>query len=377
MKILYDCTYLRNQYTGVDIYFFNLIKCILSIDQTNHYFILVDSRFETRFLINELKSYSNYQIIKIYSPLPLQILYSSFFIPIFLKIKKINIYHNPYFFGPISKLLCNKTKIIITVHDVYHWAIPEFRNRLFNIIWRVFSDRAVKAADSVIVISNQTKLDVIKYIKIDERKIHLIYQALNSDLEFDESFKIEGRIKKFELTENNYILAVGTLLPSKGYSDLIKSFDLLLKNPLLDNYKLVLVGNDSNSYVSVLKNLIKSLGIKDSSVIITGYIQNDDLIELYKSASLFVCPSYYEGFGLPLLEAMKFGKPIIARDVSSIAEILDNSGLLFSDFNDLHDKIKLVLGDPNLSNIMKTNGYKRLKDFSWHQTAIKTLKLYL
>ncbi|SDP56754.1 Glycosyltransferase involved in cell wall bisynthesis [Mucilaginibacter sp. OK268] len=374
MKIFFDCTYLRNKHTGVDVYFLNLIHHLLKIDQENEYIILVDRRYHTDYLLSELNEFRNYKIISIYSPLPLQVLYSSFFIPFYLRLKKIDVYHNPYFFGPLLNFICSKTKVVITVHDLYHRTVPTMMNKYLNIVFKVFADRAIKNADEVIVISNQTKLDVLEHLKIHDNKLNLIHQAL--DHKFEYNLNVSNNIEKFELEKGKYILSVGKILPSKGFDDLIRSFKILMDRYHTKDMTLVIAGMHTGQYIFQIRKLITSLDIDPRLIKLLGYVTDLDLFSLYYNANMVVSPSHYEGFGFPVLEAMRFKIPVIARNASSLIEIVGNAGLFFNSIEELADRMNDLINDNNLRNNLMAAGDTRVKDFSWLETSKKTLTVY-
>jgi len=373
MKILFDCTYLRNTHTGVDIYFLSLIPNILELGSDNTYTILVDSRYNQKYLISRISQYSNYTIKKIYSPLPLQVLYSAFFIPFYLRIKGFDVYHNPYFFGPLLPFVCSGTKVVITVHDMYHRSIPELMNRFLNVVFKFFGDHAIRFADEVIVISEQTKADVKTYLNINEGRLNLVHQALNDKFN-EHSYPDINTLGKFGLVKDKYILTVGKVLPSKGLDDLLKGFSLFTA---LDNndMKIVSAGTHPGEFINDINKLVEQLGLKNS-VKLLGYVEDGELFHLYKNCAVVVVPSHYEGFGLPILEAMKFGKPVIVRNASSLTEVVADGGLLFNTNEELSTSLIKIVSDENLKRDLVTKGYERLKDFSWQSTARKTINIY-
>lgn len=371
MRIFFDCTYLRNTHTGVDVYFLNLIPEILKNDTQSQYTILVDTRYNTAYLRSQLSAYSNYKIIAIYSPLPLQVLYAAFVLPFYLLIKRIAVYHNPYFFGPLLKFVCPKTKIVITVHDLYHKTVPKMMDKKLNIIFNLFANNAIRMADEIIVISNQTKADVVKHLHVAESKLNLIYQALN------QKFNDNGQDKGDNaVSTKTYILTVGKVLPSKGLADLVQAFHILVSKYENLNIKLVSAGVFAGDYVDEIRKLISSLSLTKSQAELLGYVNDDDLNALYRNSAMVVVPSHYEGFGLPILEAMQFGKPVIARNASSLTEIVADAGLLFNTCEELAEQMYKVLTDNAFTMQLVNKGYDRLKDFSWEETARKTIAVY-
>jgi glycosyltransferase involved in cell wall biosynthesis len=376
MKIFLDCTFLRNKLTGVDVTFLSLINEISTLDKENLYSIYIDSRFNETILKENLNNNKNFKIKKLYSPLPLQILYSSFIFPLILLIGKFDVYHNPYFFGPIFKFFNKKTKIIITVHDLYYITIPNYVNKKIKFAFKLFAERAIKKADNLIAISSQTKKDLIEYLKIDEAKIKLIYQSFNSvfsKIEKDDEF-----IKKNKFENKIIMLNVGKLLPSKGFIDIIEAlFELKKEDNLSQNLILVNTGilSDKNYYNKVL-HLVDIYDLSNQ-IKILGYTSNEELKSLYNHCKVVIISSYNEGFGLPALEAFYFNKELIYREIPSLSEVADDAGYPFSNKKDLKNQIIKILNNDNIEkNKLLTKGKNRLSLFSWENSAKKYLESY-
>jgi glycosyltransferase involved in cell wall biosynthesis len=374
MKIFLDCTFLKNTRTGVDFAFLNLIENVFYQDSLNAYTILVNTSYNTQPLLKALGESKNYKIKKIYSRLPLQILYSCFLMPFYLRYNKFDVYHNPFFFGPLLRFICPDTKVVITVYDMYYRTVPKMMGKYLSTLFKIFAEPAIKKADKIIVISKQTADDVIHFTNIQPSKVILIYLALVNNFERKEL--IPTNLTKFDLQNGKYILTVGTLLPSKGVDDLIRSFAILVKKYNYHDIKLVSAGMHVGNYVDEIKQLIESLNLDDGSIKLLGYVDDTDINSLYASAMVYVSPSHYEGFGLTILEAMKHGIPVIARNASSLIEVVSDAGLLFNNNNELVEQMHMIQSDNTLRNKLIIKGYQRLKDFSWDVTAEKTLDVY-
>ena len=136
-------------------------------------------------------------------------------------------------------------------------------------------------------------------------------------------------------------------------------------------------GIANDPYVKEIEQLIGSLNIGQQTINLLGYVSDDELSALYANACIVVVPSYYEGFGLPLLEAMKFGKPLVVRDASSLTEIVGDAGILFKTVEELADALDLLLKDSSKRQNLISKGYERLEFFSWKTTAQRTMEVYL
>jgi glycosyltransferase involved in cell wall biosynthesis len=225
----------------------------------------------------------------------------------------------------------------------------------------------------IISISHHTKYDMLKHFKIPEDKIKVIHLAANEcykPLKEDEIYKIN---EKYSLN-HPYILYVGGLEPKKNIPTLLKAFYKLKKHDV--NHKLVITGEKRWNYKSIFETIDK-LNLQ-KEVIFTGYIPDEDLPALYNAADLFVYPSLYEGFGLPPLEAMACGTPVITSNTSSLPEVVGDAGIMVNpyDIDELTNKMYKVLTNEGLTEELSKKGLERAKLFSWKKCAEETLNTY-
>lgn len=273
-----------------------------------------------------------------------------------------NIVHIPNFFYALPVLFKRPKRLIITLHDL----IPsEYGTGSFlsGLTYKLCL-RAVKKADRIIVDSENTKNDAIKYLNFPEGRIDIIPLGVNT-----KKFR-QLKIKK----EPYSILYVGTEMPRKNLGVLIKAFAVLKKK--LPDAKFIKVG--AAHCPGARKKLIMladELGI-GSSMQFKDYV--DDIAAEYNKVSLFVFPSLYEGFGLPILEAMACGCPVICSDKTSLPEVGGNTVVYFDGNNaqDLADKMFKVLTGTKFKKSLIKKGLKRIKEFSWEKTAQKTIEAY-
>ncbi|MDP4145740.1 MAG: glycosyltransferase family 1 protein [Bacillota bacterium] len=270
------------------------------------------------------------------------------------------IIHYPDSMAPIFA----KNKIIITVHDLafksvrggFTWKTTLWKNIITNL--------SIKKADKVIAITNFTKNEILKFYKIDINKISVVYNGFNDfskdNIDYD---KISSGILSLE--KDRYILTVSTISPRKNMDGLLKAFNFI-KNRTDCN--LVICGKDGWLYDDVYK-LVDELGLSER-VIFTGGVNDNELMYLYKSAKTFVYPSFYEGFGLPPLEAMSYGIPVAVSNVTSMPEVLGDSAIYFSPYN-VKEIGNSILECMNLKN-KKT--FKN--EYSWDRCARELIKHY-
>jgi len=262
-------------------------------------------------------------------------------------------------------------KSIIVIHDLAYY-IPELNAYplIDTVYMRLMIKSSVKRAHHIIAISENTKKDIIKYTGVEEDKISVVYEA--PDRKFGQIFdKTELDIIKIEYNlPEQFIFCCDTITPRKNTARLLAAFDLIKdKIP----HKLVLTGGVSWKSKTV-SDMVDSM--KDS-VIKLGYVPDGDMPLLYNLADLFVYPSLYEGFGLPPLEAMACGCPVITSNTSSISEVVGDAGVMVDPYNidDLAKAMYDILTNDALRENMTKKGLERAKMFSWEKTARETLKV--
>lgn len=301
-----------------------------------------------------------------YEIVPAKMLWSQIFLPIHLYFKSnIDVYFAPAHYAP---RYC-PVPIVVTIHDLSFYYFPsEFKKKdLFQL--KNWTSYSIEIATSVIAVSKTTKKDIRQLYPVPDSHIHVIYNGFEKNKDKEKSSIMED----LQLQKNRYILYVGTLQPRKNVTTLIKSFKLFHKNN--EDYKLVLVGKKGWLYDSIFEEVTKQ-NLADS-VIFTDYIPDSDVSELYKNALCFVMPSLYEGFGIPILEAMSHNCPVISSNTSSLPEIGGNACLYFDarDQNDLLQDIERLQNDTELAKELVKKGRERIKEFSWEKSAKETLEV--
>lgn len=270
--------------------------------------------------------------------------------------------------------LLARNKVIITVHDL---AFKSLKNAFTwkTVLWKNFiTDLSIKKANKIIAITKFAKSEILKYYPSVNNKINVIYNGFN---DFSKQPIDLNNIKKsiLNLKDNKYILTVSTISPRKNIDGLVKAFNLVRNK--VSNYKLVIAGKNGWLYESVYK-LVDNLEL-NHSVIFTGGVNDDELKFLYTNADVFVYPSFYEGFGLPPLEAMSYGIPCVVSDRTSIPEVVEDAAVKVDpyDLNQLSDNIFKIIEDKNLYKSLRVSSKERLKYFSWKKCANQMIDVYL
>lgn len=266
--------------------------------------------------------------------------------------------------------LINLKKTIVTCHDIIPIAYYNTRDP----VWKL-NAKGLRKAEKIITVSEFSKKDISRYIKYPEENIEVIPPAVNHHLYYPNRNK--KCLSKYHIGKGEkVILYVGAEEPRKNIQLVINSFSKL--KDMIPQVKLLKVGMPN--YPGVRKKLLKqieSLNLQ-KDVIFTGYVSEIELAEIYNAVDLFVFPSLYEGFGMPPLEAMACGTPVITSNTSSLPEVVGEASIVVDpyDINKFAEKMYDVLTNDDLKKEMIGKGLKRSKMFSWDNSAKKTLKVY-
>ena len=296
-------------------------------------------------------------------------------------LNRVDIFFNPHFFvAPVS----SSCKKVVTFHDLSFELYPEFFSRSKRIWQKILMNAKKEAqkADQIIAVSNSTKQDLIDFYKIPEEKIKVIYSGIEQNLKKDISDEKILKVKKKYRLPDKFILYFGTIEPRKNLIGLIRAFEKIHEYKTNahesftnNNIKLVIAGEKGWLYEDVFKAAKQSPFA--SEIIFTGFVNNNDKPYLYSLASLFVYPSFYEGFGFPPLEAMARKTPTITSKFSSLPETVGKAAIMIDpyDIDEFACAINLALKDENLREKLKKQGLEQVKKFSWQKCAQETLEV--
>lgn len=282
--------------------------------------------------------------------------------------KEIPVYDIYHFANQNLSFLIFQKNTIITCHDIAPLVIY---SGSFERLFRRYLYQGLKKARLIIADSFSTKKDLKRIYNIDEKKIHVVYLGVDTTIFKPLNNKLELR-KQLGLDLNKkLIINVGTEKQRKNIEGLLYAFSFLVKDD--DNTLLVRVGKQKKS----IKKLIDKLGLCDK-VIYFEDVSEQNLPFFYNAADLFVMPSFYEGFGLPAIEAMSCGIPVIVANTSSLPEIVADAAIKIHPYSiiEMFDMMKKILNEPNLQKELKEKGIQQAKKFSWHKTAEQTEQIY-
>lgn len=367
MKIGLDISVLNVEKTGIGFYVDGLITKLLDSNKKNEFILFGVVSFKGFNLLKKYQKYPNvkFRIIKIpTNALRRFILYwqKIGWPKIEMLTKDIDIFHSFNWYLPPQK----KGKVVATIFDLTPIIYPEFHKEKTIQLERLRFKRVIKFADLVIAISEHTKKDFLKLSP--NKRVEVIYPAVSKEFNPKKNSKDKKVLKKYNL-KNGYILSVATLEPRKNVESLIKAY---LKSSL--KHPLVLVGGEGWKNEKLLK-LVKKF---PNRIKITGYILDNERPAFYRQALCLVYPSLYEGFGIPVLEAMSCGTPVITSNNSSLPEV-GGDAVLYIDaknIDQLAEKLEAVASSQTLRGDLKRKSIIQSEKFSWDRSIEKLLSVY-
>jgi len=378
MKIGIDIrTLMDAEYSGVPEYTLNLIKEILRLDSNNEYKLFYNSFTNLENRIPKFEG-SNVKIIKTSYP---NKIFNYGFQKILDRPKIDEFMDVDVFFLPHMNFvsLSRDVKKIIAIHDLSFLRYPDFFSWRKNIWHKIVNiKKLLDNFDVVVAVSENTKKDLIELCGVKPEKIKVIYSAIDKDYKKIEDQEKLAKIKsKYNLPEK-FILFLATLEPRKNVDGLIQAFDKFQeKHSEFENYKLIIVGGKGWRGRKIFEAWQKAKN-KDK-INFLGYIERNDKKYLYNLASLFVYPSFYEGFGFPPLEAIASGAPVISSNSSSLPEILKDNAILINpyDISEISEAIYQMISHDRLRKKISGKALDYARNFSWEKTAREYIDLFL
>lgn len=370
MKICVNCQLLRDEFSGVDYYIYDLIHNLAAYDEENEYVFFVNSEAagdcmpEGRNINVERTRFPN-------RIRPVRIAWEQTCLPYLLLKNRIDLLHSP---GYVSPLL-SSVPSVVTIPDVIALLFPRLCRRSNYLYYKMLLPPAAKKARRIITLSQNSKRDIVNNLNVPSEKVDVVAMGVHRSFNrIDDAAKLEGIRAKYAVGDR-MILFVGNLEPKKNIERIIEAFHVLKRDRGIE-HKLVIAGKKGWKYSGIF-DAVDKLQLS-GDVRFLGYVPREDLPPLYNTADVFVFPSLYEGFGIPPLEAMACGTPVVTSNVSALPEVVGDAAIFVDPGNvgEIAEGIFRVISDGDLRKGLAAKGLKRAKLYSWEKVIDKTRKIY-
>jgi len=377
MRIGIDYTAAVRQGAGIGRYTRHLIRTLASLDTENRYTLFVAGgwgegdglgSWPANFRVRSIRLSDRWMNIlwqRLHLPLPVQLITGPF-----------DLFHSPDFVLPPT----HGVPAILTVHDLSFLRVPQFFVQGFREYLEGAVSRAVKRARYILADSESTRRDLIELLAVEPARVSVLYPGVEARFQPVGDTDALQRVRaRYQLPEH-FVLGLGTLQPRKNFDGLIRAYQRVLaargSELGISDLALVIVGGSGWLYEETLA-LAELLGLGER-VHFLGFVSDEDLPSLYSLAAVFAFPSWYEGFGLPVLEAMACGTPVVAADNSSLPEVVGEAGLMVSagDVDALANALFCLLTDQSLRRQLIAAGLAQARCFTWENAATRLMMTY-
>ncbi len=362
MRIAVDARPLSYELTGIGIYLKHLLDEIQKIDYENNYYLISNGRINYDLRNPRWSKVEGKLKKKLLSTLWVQSR-----VPLIVSKLGVDLFWGPRHHLPV--LLPPRIRTVLTLHDIVHCVHPETMPLSHLLAERTLMRWSLTRSDSIIAVSQSTAIDIQRNYGVNSNKINVVYHGSPA---FPKG--LDGAADPYRKLPAKYFLFVGTLDPRKNFERLFKAFESL--EPLRYGAHLVIVGGKGWKNKAFLKTL-RTSPVR-ACVHLAGYVPRSQLRAIYENAVCLLFPSVFEGFGLPILEAMACGTPVITSNTSSMKEVAGDAALLVNpyDVGALAEAMKQVLINQSLREDLVAKGFQRIKRFSWERCAEQTLRIF-
>jgi len=364
MRVAIDARKLHD--FGIGTYTRNLLRHLARIDRESEYVLLCHA--SDLAIGGELGP--NFRTVL--EPSPNYSLREQLHVPWVLHRERPDLFHAPHYVLPPAA----RCRSVVTIHDCIHLMFPQYLpSRAAYAYARASMWSAVRRSHRILTVSEASKRDIIHLFDVPPEKIVVVYNAIDERFREVPSEEHIARVRERYQLQHEFVLYVGNIKPHKNLVRLIEAFDMLRARGF-DQLKLLIIG-DEISKLPALRRAVHSHKLH-KHVRFLGYLPDETLAALYRLASVFVFPSLYEGFGLPPLEAMACGTPVVTSNVSSLPEVTGDAAVLVDpyDVESIAAGIERVLTDRVLSEELRRKGVARAREFSWERSVARTRQVY-
>lgn len=375
MKICIDARWIGEKIAGIGRYTVYLLKYLAEIDRRNRYLVLFHKEPVMKRVCDELGLQDRAGWEAGLLPYDVFSLRGQWELPRFLRREAVDLYHSTNFMGPLAGF---SGKMALTIHDIIPLKFPEYaprsrKSRLFP-IYKLLMKRLVSGAGLIIADSEHSRRDIMEFLGVPPGKVRTVYLGV------DEKYRplgedVRNRVREELRIKGKLAVYAGRADPYKNLISLLKAVRRLNDKGTV-RFSIAVAGEKDARYPETGEYIREAR--MDADVIFMGSLGEDRLIPLYNAADVLVLPSLYEGFGLPPLEAMACGTPVVCSDQASLPEVVGDAALLIDplDIGAIADAMERVSLDGDLRRELIDRGLKRAKLFPWRKTAERTLELY-
>lgn len=364
MRIAIDASTISTQ-GGPRTYVLGLLEALLKLDHENSYTVFYNDR-------SHLGRFPQAQEIVLPGKTPLARLWREhLLLPQACRRERIDLLHCPKSAIPFR----SPCPVVVTLHDLIPIKHPETEKLAAQVYWRLQIPIAARRSNFIITDSEHARKEIMTDFLVPAERIRAVMLGFNPDMNREPDQSTSRKVSAKYNLPDDYILYVGTIQPRKNLGTLIEAFNLLKQDRDI-SHKLVIVGRKGWLYEQLFKR-IHELGL-DEEILFTGFVPDEELPSIYGRAGVFVYLSLFEGFGLPPLEAMACGVPVITSNTTSLPEVVGNAGITLppTDVARVSEALRQIICDKELRTTMRQKGLKQARLFSWEATARETLEIY-
>ena len=365
MRIAIDARKLRDY--GIGTYVRNLLRHLARIDQATDYVVLCgegDTATVEKLGVNFRAVPEKSRPYSVREQLT---------VPFDLRRERVDLFHAPHYVLPPL----TPCPSVVTIHDCIHLRFPQYLpNRVAYAYARASLWIATHRSHRILTVSEASKRDILRYFRVPEKKIDVIYNAIDERFGQPPDPEETERVRERYQLDGPFILYAGNIKPHKNLERLIEAFHSLRRGGGFDTVRLLIIGDEISKYATLRRAVHRHKLHK--YVRFFGFVPDETLASLYRLASVFVFPSLYEGFGLPPLEAMASGTPVITSNVSSLPEVVGDAALLIDPYEpeSIADAMRRVLTDAALRDQLRARGFQRAREFSWDRSVRRVREIY-
>lgn len=369
MNIAIDIRAVGKKRTGDEVYTLELIKGLMKLEIGHNFYLFTDT--EDWYQVSVLKNLpNNWRVITL---LPQsKLVWTEYLLPKACHQYNIDLLHIQYI-APLFGLP-QYTKMLNTIHDISWKFVPQHIKFLDKFLLNILIPKSIQKSDAIITVSKHSKYAIQNIFGTDLNKMHSIYNGgyiESVPTVISTSQKVRMALKE------DYILYLGSLQPRKNIPSALQAFAKYSKSHSDSKLKFIIAGGKGYNYDTQIEEVIDIYNLQDK-VIFVGFITNEEKILLLKQAKAFIYLSLYEGFGIPLIEAMSLNTPVISSNLSCLPEVVDNAGILVDpyDIEAITEAITTLIHNPLIAKEYKEKGIERAKIFTWTQMVQKTYNVY-